>query len=193
MTADGIDLGAAAERMAGLLANIRDEQLTAATPCAEYTLGDLIDHVGGLSVAFTWAAEKDWPKDAPQQASGDSSRLPGDWRREFADRLTVLAEAWREPAAWEGMTRAGGFDLPAPVCGRVALNELVVHGWDVARASGQDYQPGEAELAVCTEFVSAFDASGEGPFGKPVPVPADAPALDRLVGGAGRDPSWSPS
>ena len=44
------------------------------------------------------------------------------------------------------MTQAGGVDLPGEVAGLVALNELVVHGWDIATASGQDYRPDEATL-----------------------------------------------
>ena len=50
-----------------------------------------------------------------------------------------LAAAWRDPAAWEGMTRAGGVDFPAEVGGFVALTEVVIHGWDVASATGQPY------------------------------------------------------
>lgn len=53
-----LDLGPAAQRLADLLGAIPDEQLTAPTPCAKYTLGDLLDHVDGLSHAFLIAARK---------------------------------------------------------------------------------------------------------------------------------------
>src|SRR5690606_29691827 len=102
-------------------------------------------------------------------------------------RLAALAAAWRSPDAWQGMTQAGGVDLPGEAAGHVALNELVVHGWDVARASGQPYDPGEDEIGGCLAFVApTVEQSGgkgvEGLFGPAVDVPADAPALHRLLG-----------
>jgi uncharacterized protein (TIGR03083 family) len=47
------DLGPAAARLVDLLAGIKDDQLGAPTPCPDYTLGDLLDHVGSLALAFT--------------------------------------------------------------------------------------------------------------------------------------------
>jgi len=46
----------------------------------------------------------------------------------------VLAGAWQEPDAWTGMTVAGPVEMPGEIAGLVALNELVIHGWDVARS-----------------------------------------------------------
>src|SRR4029453_17477101 len=53
-----IDLGPSAERMAPLVKGVPEDQLGALTPCPAYTLGDLLDHVGGLALAFTGAATK---------------------------------------------------------------------------------------------------------------------------------------
>jgi len=186
-----IDLGPAAQAMAELLAGVRDDQLASPTPCSEYTLGDLIDHIGGLSTGFALAAAKD-PAVAESHGDGDASRLGADWRPRIAGELTRLADAWRKPEAWEGMTRIAGLQLPGEIAGRVALNELVVHGWDVARASGQPFTTDDATLQPCLEFVqmAAAQSGGKGPFGPPVPVPEDAPRIDRLIGLAGRDPAW---
>jgi uncharacterized protein (TIGR03086 family) len=106
-----------------------------------------------------------------------------------------MAEAWRDPEAWTGMTKAGGIDLPGEVAGVVALDELVVHGWDVARASGQPYDCDDESLNAVLTFVAPLAAEGleaqrEGLFGPVVAVPDDAPLLDRVVGLTGRDPSW---
>jgi uncharacterized protein (TIGR03086 family) len=192
-----VDLGPAAQRMADLLRGIPDELLGGPTPCPEYTLGDLIDHIGGLTPAFTAAANKTTPADATGKAEGDASRLTDDWRTRISRDLETLAEAWRDPEAWTGMTRAGGFDLPGEVAGMVALGELVVHGWDVARASGQDYDSDPASLEAVHGFVLQWsgpeqEAAREGMFGPPVEVPEDAPLLDRGIGLTGRDPAWSP-
>lgn len=185
-----IDLGPAADEMAALLSKITDDQLSARTPCPEYSLGDLIDHVNGLSQAFTAAALKQ-PIDATP--SGDASRLDPDWRTRIPEHLAALALAWRSPAAWEGMTAAGGVDLPGEVAGRVALNELVVHGWDIARASDQTYTALESSVLGALEFVATVPSSGparEGLFGPAVEVREDAPAVVKLLGLTGRDPFW---
>ena len=91
---------------------------------------------------------------------------------------------------------AGGVELPAEVCGLVALDEVLLHGWDVARATGQPYRPTdpecEAVLPNVTPTRDAADGSGrDGLFGPVVAVDADAPAFDHVLGLAGRDPAWS--
>ncbi|MFB4304618.1 TIGR03086 family metal-binding protein [Actinomadura sp. GTD37] len=191
------DLLPAAQRMAALLANVPDHRLDAPTPCADTSLGALIDHVSGLSLAFTWAAAKDLPEGGTQPPSADASSLPPDWRTRLPEQLDALAAAWRSPDAWSGMTAAGGVDLPGEEAGKVAMNELVVHGWDVARATGQSYAAGEDEIESCLAFVApTVEQSGgkgvPGLFGPAVPAPDDAPALDRLIAMTGRDPSWTP-
>ena len=95
------------------------------------------------------------------------------------------------------MTQAGGVDLPGEVAGVVALDELVVHGWDVARASGQAFDCEQPLLEVVHGFVVQFAGPGQeeqrnGLFGPEVPLPDDAPFLDRVLALAGRDPAWSP-
>ena len=189
------DFEPATDQMAQLVQGVTDEMLDRPTPCPAYRLGDLLDHVGGFALAFVAAAKKDLGEDtpAPQGASGDAARLTGDWRARITADLAALAAAWRDPAAWEGMTRAGGVDLPGEVAALVALDELVIHGWDVARASGQPFTVDDTLLGLVHDFVSQFqdpDARTGELFGPEVPVPADAPLLDRVLGMTGRDPGW---
>ena len=101
--------------------------------------------------------------------------------------------AWYASSAWEGMTRAGGVDLPGEVAGVVALSEVTLHGWDLARATGQDYACDEATAAVLTTFVEGFDPAGTpGLFGPALEPPPDADIFDRVLARAGRDPGWTP-
>jgi uncharacterized protein (TIGR03086 family) len=191
-----LDLAPAAKRMAALVGGVSDNQLGGVTPCPAYTLGDLLDHVGGLSIAFTAAARKAEPPGGSQGPSCDASRLEEGWRDRIARDLDALAAAWTEPQAWTGTAVAGGVEMPAEVAALVALDELVVHGWDVARASGQPYEVDPASLEAVHGFVAQFSGPGQeesraGLFGPVVPVPDDAPLLDRVLGMAGRDPSWS--
>lgn len=189
-----LDLGAPATAMTTVLEGIGDDRLDAATPCADTTVGQLIAHVLGLSVAFRDAARK---VDGPTTSTPPGIAalvLPDEWRPLVGPRLAELAEAWRDPAAWQGMTRAGGVSMPGPVTAIVANNELVLHGWDLAVASGQPFAVAAPNLDASWQFVSQTPDDPrvrQGLFGPVVPVPADAPLLDRLLGGAGRDPNWS--
>jgi uncharacterized protein (TIGR03086 family) len=190
------DLEPAARQLAKLVEGVDPQRLDAPTPCPDYTLGDLLEHVGGLALAFTWAARKEFPEGDSQAPAGDASRLPADWQTTIPRDLLAMADAWRAPDAWTGMTQAGGIDLPGEVAGIVALDELVIHGWDVARASGQDFVADETSLTAIQPFVASFAEPGAGDselFGAPVPVPDGAPLQDRVIGLTGRDPNWSPA
>ena len=192
-----VDLEPAARRLADLVGGVPDDLLDAPTPCPAYTLGDLVEHVGGAASAFTGAAVKDLGDATTQAPSGDASRLGDDWRTRIPRDLAALADAWRHADAWTGMTKAGGVDLPGEVAGLVALDEIVVHGWDVARATGQPYDCDTPSLEAVNAFVSQFSEPGQeearaGLFGPVVEVPGDAPLLDRVIGLTGRDPAWSP-
>jgi uncharacterized protein (TIGR03086 family) len=85
-------------------------------------------------------------------------------------------------------------DLPGAVAAMVATDELVVHGWDLARATGQEYRPDPAALrsalAFLTETARGPEEERAAIFGPVVPVPGDAPLLDRAIGLSGRDPRW---
>ena len=192
-----IDLRPAADRLAAAVRSVRDDQLTAPTPCPDYTVGDLLDHIGGLAKAFTWAATKEslaMPDSAP---SGDASKLGADWRQRIPADVEALGAAWTDPAAWTGMTKAGPIEMPGEIGGLVALDEIVIHGWDLAAATGQPFTAGDAELEAVHEFAAMFSGPGTeeqraGGFGPELSVPPDAPLLDRVLAMLGRHASWRP-
>jgi uncharacterized protein (TIGR03086 family) len=191
---DTIDFGPATRAVAAVLDGIRDDQLTGRTPCPDFSVADVLDHLSGLALAFTLAARKE-PLPGDGQPVVDGSQLPPAWRTEIPTALDRLAAAWAAPAAYDGMTMAGPIEMPADIAALVALDEVVVHGWDLARATGQPYSPDEASVLACLGFASSFEVppeAGAGPFGPPVAVPASASALDRLAGATGRDPAWTP-
>ncbi|WP_371640706.1 TIGR03086 family metal-binding protein [Streptomyces virginiae] len=186
-----LDLGPQARVVAGLVVAVPDARLADPTPCPAYTVGDLLSHLAGLCVAFRDAARKDLGATTDTAPGPVVPVLSAGWREELPGVLGELAGAWRDPAAWTGVTRAGGVDLPGAVAGAVAADELVVHGWDLARATGLDYVPDPAALRASYAFLSAAAAEGDrggGIFGPVVPVSEDAPLLDRVVGLSGRDP-----
>jgi len=189
------DLEPATRVVAALVTGVRDEQLSAPTPCAGTSLGDLLDHVDSFSRAFTGAARKSASEAAPPPKA-NAANLGDDWRTRIPQRLAELAESWRDAAAWEGMTRAGGLDMPGEIAAAVAADEVVLHGWDVAVASGQAYQPPSEMVEIAHDFVQNVVARNPdgtpGLFGPPVPVADDAPLLARLLGLSGRHPDWRP-
>lgn len=185
------DFGPATTTMIRLVQGVADQQLTGATPCPHYTVADLADHIGGLTLAFTGAATKTPVPGADSGGSGDGSRLEAGWRDRIAVDLERLAEAWRDPAAYVGETMAGPIEMPAPDAASVALNEVVVHGWDLATATGQPYEMDDESIRLCMLFAEPFstpetaDQRG-GAFGPVIPVPDWAPPLHRLLGMMGR-------
>ncbi len=193
-----LDLGPTTRAVARLVQGVSDSQLDAPTPCTEYTVGDVAEHIAGLTLAFTAAARKEdiYASDSPPPL-GDAARLEPGWRDRVVADLAELADAWRDPSAYEGQTQAGGVTLSGAEAGIVALNELVVHGWDLARGSGQSFEVDDAAVSACVEFGELFSGPGTeemrgDAFGPVVDVPTDATPLDRLVGLMGRDPNWAP-
>ncbi|HEX6148673.1 TIGR03086 family metal-binding protein [Nocardioides sp.] len=186
------DLAAATQVTADVVFGVDDDQLSDRTPCPEYTVADLLDHVHGLSIAFAEAARKTAAGAAP---SPDGSRLGPKWRDDIIAALGDLAAAWREPGAFEGVTMAGPVEMPGDAAALVALNEVVVHGWDLARATAQTYDPDPGAVVLCREFVASFEAPANddgGLFGPPVDVEEDASDLHMLLGATGRRPDWTP-
>jgi uncharacterized protein (TIGR03086 family) len=190
-----LDFDPPVRQIRALLLGVDDRDLTAPTPCPDWTVAALLDHLMGLSVAFTMAARKrasvpgtDGPP--PQPSAG---HLSPHWRSRLPVLLADLAIAWRDPAAWTGTALAGGVTLPATAMGAVAMNELVMHGWDLARATEQDYAADPRALEVLVEFLGQGPADGTpGLFGPRVPVDPEEDLLARAIGLAGRDPSWRP-
>jgi uncharacterized protein (TIGR03086 family) len=193
-----IDFTPTVDRTRAVAAAVRDDQLDAATPMPGTSVRELLHHLLGLTVAFRDAASK---LDEPTTSTPPgkvTEPLPGDWRALLDAQLLDLAEAWRDDSAWQGMTKAGGADLPGEVGGLVALDEVLIHGWDLARATGQSYEPTDAEAGAVLPIVTPDPEDPEGRdrgelFGPVVTVPDDASSFDRVLGLAGRDPAWSTS
>jgi uncharacterized protein (TIGR03086 family) len=190
-----IDLRPAADRTAKLVAGLDDDQLVLPTPCGAASVGDLVDHLGMFAWNFVKVAGKELDETtSTPPAAFDAGNLEVGWCDRLVARLDALAQAWSTETAWQGSTWVGGMHLPAEVAGVVALDELVIHGWDLSVATGQVYDPPAREVEVALAFVSTFDAPRDGRlFGPVVDVAPDASTFERLLGAAGRDPGWRPT
>ena len=194
-----LDLQPATDALSVLVRGVRNDQLSLPTPSQGRTVADLLDHIEGFSIGFAAAAAKTSLDAPPPRAprSADGSRLGDDWRERIPQRLDALARAWREDAAWTGMTRAATIDLTGTDAGIFALDEVVVHSWDLAVASGQSFTCRsdllEALYRFLSDFVAANPNGAPGLFGPRVVVPESADLLDQVVGLTGRDPAWRPT
>lgn len=181
-------LAAASPATLAVIRGIDDAQLQTPTPCTEYTVRDLLNHMFQVVVNFQALAARQ-----PADFSSTPDRVTAGWRDRFAEETARLIEAWSDPAALEGTSPMMG--MPQPVVGGMVLLDLTVHGWDLARATGQEFSPDPAvvsELLVLGEQL-APQARQMKVFGEPVSVPSDAAEFDRLLGITGRDPGWSPA
>lgn len=188
------DLTPQTAEVARIVAGVRDDQLGGPTPDDGVPVAGLLDHMVGLTTAFAMAARKESLHGAPRFAA---DQLPGDWRELLTRQLAELGAAWQDPAAWQGMATVAGAELPAMVMGVVAADEVLVHGWDLAVATGQDYAADPGVAAAVLHQVTMLNQPGmeelrNGQFGPVVPVPDDATVLDRILGLTGRSPSWRP-
>ena len=75
------------------------------------------------------------------------------------------------------------------------VTDVYMHSWDLARATGQEAGLDEDFAGQVLEGMRPIEAMlrDSGQYGPAVPVPDDAPAVDRLMGFVGRDPAWRPA
>ncbi|WP_212830643.1 TIGR03086 family metal-binding protein [Catellatospora sp. TT07R-123] len=159
------------------------------TPSADCDVHGLCHHLlNSIHICRTAARKETWPAD--RVVTMDQPP----WVT-FPPELLTLSQAWAAPGATEGAVEIHGRMLPAALGAGITLMELVVHGWELARASGQDVTYDDAVLEAALTQVEQLAPGLRGMpdgFGPEVPVPATAGALDRLLGLSGRDPYWKP-
>ncbi|RKE20825.1 TIGR03086 family metal-binding protein [Streptomyces sp. TLI_171] len=178
-------LQAAADRTVPVVRALPDEALTGPTPCEGYDVRELTRHLLQVVQNFQVLAAKgdtDWSQAAPE--------LTGDWRARFAAETAKLVAAWGEPGADQGV--AGAMGMPAGTVGGMALLDLTVHGWDLARAAGLPYEPAPEAVAALGPLVAdlAPNARKTGVFGEPVDYAGDDP-FEALLALSGRDAGWT--
>ncbi|MBV8933415.1 MAG: TIGR03086 family protein [Kutzneria sp.] len=182
---------AAATPTIEIVRNIADAQLEAPTPCTEYTVRKLVNHLLFWGPWLVGAAVKQ-SVSLPAESDKDVDLVGPDWAKDLEEQIEHVVAAWSEPAAWEGAT--GQPEMPAAMVGGMVCDELILHGWDLARATGQEVGWNEEILTFAHQEVSATAKMGRdmGMYGPEVDVPSSASTLDRMLGLSGRDPNWKP-
>lgn len=188
-------LALAAAPFTEIVRNVKPDQLANPTPCTEFDVRKLVNHLLFWGPSLVGAARKE-PATLPAATESDVDLVGEDWAADLVAHAERAVAAWEEPAAWTGTTQMGGpTELPAELVGGMIAGELVVHGWDLARATGQRPEWDEDLLRYVHGEIDRSAELGRsmGVFGPEVPVPATASTLDRTLGLAGRDPKWMAS
>ncbi|GLW07634.1 TIGR03086 family protein [Microtetraspora sp. NBRC 13810] len=183
----------AAASLIEIVRDIEPDQLGARTPCAEYDVRKLINHLLFWGPSLEGAARKE-AVPPPAAAETDADLTGGDWRAAVEAHAERLAAAWGRPEAWQGVTHMGGpTELPASLVGGMVVGELLVHSWDLAQATGRPTTWDDGLVAYTLEELAKSVEQGRkmGVYGPEVPVPASAPPLDRVLALTGRDPAWT--
>lgn len=183
------DFQPAADRFRAAADAITTDDLDRPTPCAEWSVRDLLDHAASGPRFFAAVARGDLSGIEPAAIDPD-----GRWKAVLADDLTTLVAAWRDPAAWQGETSLGELTFTNLQWARIGYDEAVLHGWDLAVATGQAYDPSSDELDVIEPFIeeTATGPAVEGLWAPRIPVGPDAPRFERVLALSGRDPGWTP-
>ncbi|SDI18694.1 TIGR03086 family protein [Sinosporangium album] len=183
----------AAAESARVAYGVRTEHLDGPTPCTEFDTRTLVNHwVLYTSHGLERRARRETlPQDLVER---DFTADPA-WADAYAKQVDRAVAAWADPAAWEGEIDLGWTAMPATAIAQMVVKEMVVHGWDVARATGQEIDiPDDLALMVLGVVEEHAEIYRQyGGFADPVPVPATAPPLARALAASGRDPHWIPS
>jgi uncharacterized protein (TIGR03086 family) len=174
-----------------ILDKVGREQLALPTPCRDWPVHDLIEHIVRATDFFADVAEqgsspegREWPNYAD-----------GDFVRSFNQQAGRMVTAFSTPGAMERIMVLPNGAQPGRLCIQVATGETFVHGWDLAKATGREMPPdqGVAEALLASQWPSmSAEVRNAHPsvFAPEIAVPREAPAIDQLVGFLGRAPSW---
>jgi uncharacterized protein (TIGR03086 family) len=165
--------------LGGVVAKIEPDQLDRPTPCTEFTVRGVLEHMIGGATAFAAAFRGDAGAAVP---TGDP--LAG-----FGPALTGLAEAVGSPGALDRTIAAPFGEVPGRAFAGFVVLDGLVHGWDLATATGQAYEPPEALVAAVDAFAhEAITPSMRelGMFARATEPSAGATPIERLVAFTGR-------
>jgi uncharacterized protein (TIGR03086 family) len=185
MTTSAQDFTARADAFATIL-DRADGRWDAPTPCDDWTVRDVVVHA--------IETERDFLKrqDLSPGPAPDLGDLPSAWREHAAAVAAVLSRDGVAEKEYDGYF--GRTTIAATMADFYGW-DLVVHGSDIARATGQEWSVTDEEAAALHRTADGWGDAlySDGVCAEAVPVPDDASASDRLLARLGRDPGWAPA
>jgi uncharacterized protein (TIGR03086 family) len=165
----------------GLVAHLDDAQLGAPTPCKAFDVRAVLAHMVGGATTFAAA----FRGEAPPEPAGEADLVAA-----FPRAMAGLQQAVRSPGALERTIAAPFGEVPGEAFARFVVLDGLVHGWDIATATGQPYEPLAAVIAEADAFARqaiSEDLRDGDTFAAPADPPAGASPLVRLVAFTGRE------
>jgi uncharacterized protein (TIGR03086 family) len=167
-----------------MVRSVSASDLGAPTPCTEWTVQPLIEHMIGTNNLFSTALTGD--------AGQPPDNMAADLGASYARSAETAVAAWQTPGALERTLKLPMGEMPAAMALTINLGDQLLHTWDLARALSRPYamdpESAEGVLTLLQQIVQPqFRGPGKG-FAAEVPCPADAMVQDRLLAFSGRQP-----
>jgi uncharacterized protein (TIGR03086 family) len=187
------EMTAAADAAARVVDNVRPGQFADPTPCTEWDVRGLLNHLI-LWTSYSLERRAQGESVSEELMNRDFAASP-DFAADYRAQLGRALDAWSDPHAWERALNVMGSSTPAADMASMMVAEMVLHGWDLAAATGQAYTLADDAAAAA---LAAVQANAEmfrqyKGFAESVPVPSAAPVLDQTLALSGRDPEWTAS
>lgn len=171
----------------GVVAGISKDQLDSGTPCPEWDVRELLNHlIGSFQAVASGAAGEVLDPMATDYTADDHVAA-------YEAATARARDALSAPGALEKTFAMPWGDTPGQMLLGLMIADTVVHGWDLARATGQeiaiDDDVAEAVHGMTTGMMEPHGKFPRGTsFGPPVDVPDDAPIQDKMLAYMGRQP-----
>jgi uncharacterized protein (TIGR03086 family) len=185
------EMTAAADASSRVVGNVSPGQFSEPTPCTEWDVRTLLNHLI-LWTSYSLERRAHGESVAPDMMERDFAAEP-DFAAGYRAQLDRALAAWAAPAVWDQELNVMGSATKASDVAALIVAEMVLHAWDLAVATGQPYT---VDDAAADAALAAVEANAElfrqyKGFAEPVPVAADASALERTLAASGRDPRWT--
>ena len=187
------EMAATAAEAARVVNGVPEGSLNAPTPCGEWDLSTLLNHTI-LWTSYSAERRAHGESVAEDLMNKDFTADPG-FREDYARQISKAVQAWSDPQTWAGTLNVMGDATPAADVGAMLLMETALHGWDVARATGQEFRTDEQTATALEDIVQAqaeLFRKYQG-FADAIEPPRNATAFERALTLSGRDPAWKPA
>jgi uncharacterized protein (TIGR03086 family) len=164
-----------------VISRVRSDQYDDETPCREWTVREVLEHIIGVVAGLGAAAAGEPP---------GAFTLGPDPAAQFEEASAAALAAWRRPGVLDELVDGGPGPMPGRVLARINLLDTATHTWDLATATGQPSSlPDEvANTALEASLATIGPEIRAGRFGPEVAAPAGAGPTERLVAFLGRTP-----